>query len=221
MTEADRRLIHALRNGSRAGQGAQREDTMTRLAARLAEAAADQELLDVAYRTVDSPLGPLLVAATTVGLVRVAYAREDHDEVLAVLSRQISPRVLRAPARLDQVARALEEYFAGRRHEFDLALDLRLTAGFRRTVLTRLPGIGYGRTASYASIATAAGNPKAVRAAGTACATNPLPLVLPCHRVVRSDGTLGQYLGGTEAKRYLLSLEKGTPVEPLARPLSR
>ena len=182
-------------------------DTERRLHARLAGSAAEAGLLDVAYRTVDSPLGPLLLAATGEGLVRVAYAREDHDRVLAQLARQISPRVLRAPARLDVAAREIEEYFAGRRVGFDLALDLRLSAGFRRTVLVHLADIAYGTTTSYAAVAAAAGNPRAVRAAGTACATNPLPVVVPCHRVVRSDGTLGQYAGGTDAKRSLLSLE--------------
>ena len=182
-------------------------DAERRLHARLAGSAAEAGLLDVAYRTVDSPLGPLLLAATGEGLVRVAYAREDHDRVLAQLARQISPRVLRAPARLDVAAREIEEYFAGRRVGFDLALDLRLSAGFRRTVLVHLTDIAYGTTTSYAAVAAAVGNPRAVRAAGTACATNPLPVVVPCHRVVRSDGTLGQYAGGTDAKRSLLSLE--------------
>jgi methylated-DNA-[protein]-cysteine S-methyltransferase len=156
---------------------------------------------------VDSPVGLLLLAATDVGLVRVAYAREDHDTVLQNLADRISPRVLRAPARLDLAARELEEYFTGARQAFDLALDWRLSAGFRATVLHRLPDIGYGHTASYAAVAALAGNPKAVRAVGTACATNPLPVVVPCHRVVRSDGAMGGYLGGVEAKRTLLTLE--------------
>jgi methylated-DNA-[protein]-cysteine S-methyltransferase len=178
-----------------------------RLHRRLATAAADAGLLDVAYRTVDSPVGPLLLAATDAGLVRVAYAREDHDRVLADLAARISPRVLRAPDRLDEAARELDDYFAGRRRAFDLPLDLRLARGFRRSVLTHLPEIGYGSTASYAVLAAAAGSPRAVRAVGTACATNPLPVVVPCHRVVRSDGALGQYIGGTEAKHALLVLE--------------
>lgn len=119
----------------------------------------------------------------------------------------MSPRVLHAPARLDGAARQIEEYFAGRRDAFDVSLDLRLSRGFRRTVLSHLPDIGYGTTASYAAVAAAAGNRKAVRAVGSACATNPLPVVLPCHRVVRSDGAIGQYVGGTDAKRVLLTLE--------------
>jgi methylated-DNA-[protein]-cysteine S-methyltransferase len=190
-----------------AALGADDESAHTRLRARLAAEAEAAELLDVAYRTVDSPVGPLLLAATPQGLVRVAYAREDHDAVLARLADRISPRVLYAPARLDPVARELDEYFAGRRHTFGVPLDLRLSAGFRRAVLTHLREIGYGSTASYAAVATAAGSPAAVRAVGTACATNPLPVVVPCHRVVRSDGSIGRYVGGTEAKQALLALE--------------
>lgn len=183
------------------------DEAQQRLHARLVADAAEAGILDVAYRTLDSPVGPLLVAATDKGLVRVAYAIEDHDAVLGQLADRISPRVLRTPARLDGVAREIEEYFAGHRLAFDLALDFRLSHGFRRTVLSHLREIGYGSTASYAAVALAAGNPKAVRAVGTACATNPLPVVVPCHRVVRSDGALGQYVGGTEAKRTLLTLE--------------
>lgn len=178
------------------------------LRARLAARAADAELLDVAYRTVDSPVGPLLLAATPAGLVRVAYAREDFDAVLATLARRISPRVLRAAPRLDPAARELEEYFAHRRRSFDLPLDLQLSAGFRRRVLEELPRVGYGQTASYAYLAAELGSARAVRAVGTACATNPLPLVVPCHRVVRSNGTTGEYIGGADVKRVLLELEQ-------------
>jgi len=183
------------------------EQVRRRLHARLAAAADADGILDVAYRTLDTPVGALLLAATDAGLVRVAYAREGHDRVLAQLADRVSPRVLRAPDRLDPAAREIEEYFTGRRSAFDLPLDLRLAHGFRRTVLSHLPEIGYGRTASYAAVAAAAGSPKAVRAVGTACATNPLPVVVPCHRVVRSDGGIGQYVGGTEAKKALLDLE--------------
>ncbi len=183
------------------------EEAQRRLHARLAAAADQAGILDVAYRTIDTPVGPLLLAATEQGLVRVAYASEDHDLVLEQLASRISPRVLRAPARLEGAAREIEEYFAGRRSLFDLPLDFRLSRGFRRTVLSHLPEIGYGRTASYAAVAAAAGNPRAVRAAATACATNPLPVVVPCHRVVRSDGSIGRYVGGTDAKKALLTLE--------------
>jgi methylated-DNA-[protein]-cysteine S-methyltransferase len=180
---------------------------LERLHAKLVEAAAADGSLDVAYRTVDTPLGSLLVAATPAGLVRVAYASEGHDGVLASLAGRVSPRVLHSPGRLDEVARELDDYFAGRRHAFDLPLDLQLARGFRREVLVSLPTIAYGTTASYSVVAAKAGNPRAVRAAASACATNPLPIVIPCHRVVRSDGSLGGYLGGVAAKQTLLSLE--------------
>jgi methylated-DNA-[protein]-cysteine S-methyltransferase len=182
-------------------------DELGRLHERLAAAAQRDGVLDVAYRTIDSPVGPLLLAATERGLIRVAYASEDHDAVLQVLADRISPRILSAPVRLEVATRELGEYFAGRRRQFDLPLDLRLSAGFRRTVLRHLADIGYGHTASYAAVARLAGSPRAIRAVGTACATNPLPVVVPCHRVVRSDGSMGGYLGGPDAKRTLLSLE--------------
>ena len=178
-----------------------------RLRARLVAAAEAEGLLDVAYRTLDTPVGQLLLAATERGLVRVAYPREGHDRVLERLAERISPRILNAPGKLDPAARQLDEYFAGARTRFDLPLDSRLSAGFRRDVLTHLPEIAYGRTASYAEVAQLAHNPKAVRAVGTACATNPLPVVIPCHRVVRSDGSTGQYVGGPLAKSTLLDLE--------------
>ncbi|MFD2418545.1 methylated-DNA--[protein]-cysteine S-methyltransferase [Amycolatopsis pigmentata] len=182
-------------------------ETVGRLHARLVEAAAHENLLDIVYRTVDTPVGTLLVAATERGLVRIAYDREDHDAVLTMLARTISPRILLAPARLDTATRQLSEYFAGRRKGFDLELDFRLAKGFRRTVLAHLPSIAYGNTESYAQVAAAAGSPNAVRAVGTACAKNPLPVVVPCHRVVRSDGSFGGYVGGEQAKRILLTLE--------------
>ena len=181
--------------------------TIARLQADLVRRAEDAGLLDVAYRTVDSPLGSLLLAATPVGLVRVAFEGEDHTAVLADIADDISPRVLRAPGRLDDAARQLDEYFAGRRRAFEVAIDLRLARGFRHAVLEHLRDIPFGETESYAAVARAAGSPNAVRAAGSACATNPIPLVVPCHRVVRSDGSIGQYRGGVEAKRRLLALE--------------
>lgn len=182
-------------------------DHLSLLHSRLAAAAQHEGILDVAYRIIDSPVGSLLLAATDLGLIRVAYAAEDHDAVLQSLADRISPRLLDAPARLDPAALQLDEYFAGHRHSFDLPLDWRLSRGFRRTVLAHLPEISYGHTASYAAVARMAGNPKAVRAVGTACATNPLPVVVPCHRVVRSGGGMGGYLGGPDAKRILLTLE--------------
>jgi methylated-DNA-[protein]-cysteine S-methyltransferase len=173
----------------------------------LAARAESAGLLEVAYRTLDTAVGTLLLAATSVGLVRVAYEREGLDTVLEGLATRVSARILNAPKRLDDTARQLDEYFAGRRHRFDLPVDLSLSAGFRRTVLTYLPVIPYGQTASYGAVAAAVNNPKAVRAVGTACATNPLPLIIPCHRVIRSDGLAGSYLGGPETKRQLLELE--------------
>lgn len=184
-------------------------EAAARLHDRLVAAARAENLLDVSYRTLDSPLGPLLLAATPVGLVRVAFAGQDHERVLDDLARRVGPRILADPGPLDAAARELDEYFAGRRRAFDLALDHRLASGFRAAVLDQLPRIGYGATASYAQVARAAGHPRAVRAVGSACGANPLPIVVPCHRVVRSDGTAGGYAGGPEAKRRLLRLEAG------------
>jgi methylated-DNA-[protein]-cysteine S-methyltransferase len=181
---------------------------LSRLHTRLAAAAERDDALDVAYRTVDSPVGPLLIAATPVGLVRVAFHSEGNDAVLQNLSDRISSRVLMAPARLDAVAHQLDEYFSGRRHHFDVPLDWQLSKGFRRTVLEHLAvDISYGVTASYGTLARLSGAPNAIRAVGTTCATNPIPVVVPCHRVVRADGTMGQYRGGPAAKRALLDLE--------------
>ena len=183
------------------------EEANARLHARLIAAAERDGVLDVAYRTIATPVGELLLAGTGRGLVRVAFPRQGHDEVLASLAQTVSPRILHAPRQLDQASRQLDEYFAGQRTAFDLPLDLRLATGFRRTVLAYLPAIPYGHTESYAQVAAAAGSPRAVRAAGTACARNPLPVVVPCHRVVKSDGTMGRYAGGEDAKRTLLTLE--------------
>ena len=182
-------------------------ETLSRLRYRLGLAAEAEGLLDVAYTTVDSPVGTLLLAATPKGLVRVAFGSEDHDRVLDTLSRRLSPRVLRAPRRLDAVARELDEYFGRQRRAFDVPLDLSLSRGFRQLVQRHLPEIRYGQTRTYGQVAELVGNPKAVRAVGTACATNPLPVVVPCHRVLRADGTPGGYVGGPGAKQALLSLE--------------
>nr|WP_228000441.1 methylated-DNA--[protein]-cysteine S-methyltransferase [Nocardia australiensis] len=183
------------------------ETTLARLHTLLERKAEQADLVDVAYTTMDTPVGRLLLAATTKGLVRVAYAREDHDQVLDTLARRISPRILHAPRRLDEVVRELDEYFAHRRKSFGVSLDLSLSHGFRQVVQKHLPEIGYGQTRSYAQIAQLVGNPKAVRAVGTACATNPLPVIVPCHRVLRADGSLGGYVGGADAKHLLLDLE--------------
>jgi methylated-DNA-[protein]-cysteine S-methyltransferase len=183
------------------------DGALARLHQRLEREANAAELLDVAYRTIDTPVGTLLLAATTAGLVRVAYDIEDHDVVLTGLANRVSPRVLRAPGRLDSVARQIDEYFTKRRTTFEVPVDLRLAEGFRRNVIEHLRAIGYGHRESYATVAAAIGHPRAVRAVGTACAHNPLPVVIPCHRVVRSDGSTGQYVGGPQAKSTLLNLE--------------
>ena len=183
------------------------QETVERLHARLAADAESADILDVAYRTLDTAVGTLLLAATEHGLVRVAYEREGHDTVLEGLAERVSPRILNAPARLDPIARQLEEYFAGTRRAFDVPLDFRLASGFRLEVLRHLPDIGYGHVESYTQVASATGSPRAVRAVGSACAKNPLPVVVPCHRVVRADGSFGGYVGGPEAKHTLLTLE--------------
>ena len=178
------------------------------LRARLVQQADDAGLVEVAYRTLDTPVGPLLLAATAQGLVRVAFEREGFDAVLAALATRVSPRVLEAPRRLDHAAAELEEYFTGARRRFDLPLDRALSTGFREKVQRVLPRIDYGSTRSYKEIAELVGSPRAVRAVGTACATNPLPIVVPCHRVLRTDGALGGYVGGLDAKTALLTLER-------------
>ena len=173
--------------------------------------AESEGLVDVAYSTVDSPLGPLVVAATTKGLVRVAYGEyRPEDEVLADLAERISPRVLEAPARLDPVRRELDEYFAGDRRGFDLPIDWSQLAGFTRAVLRETARIGFGETSTYAAVAEGAGSARAVRAAGNALGANPMPVVVPCHRVLRTGGALGGYTGGVERKEFLLRLEGAT-----------
>jgi methylated-DNA-[protein]-cysteine S-methyltransferase len=174
---------------------------------RLTDRAAAEGLLDVAYATVDSPFGPLLAATTPRGLVKISLPAYDAGETLEDLAARISPRVLEAPARLDEVRRQLDSYFEGRLHEFDLPLDWQLSKGFRRRALRAIDRIPYGRTRSYTDIARSAGNERAVRAAGTACGANPIPIVVPCHRVLRSGGALGGYGGGLPMKEALLTME--------------
>jgi methylated-DNA-[protein]-cysteine S-methyltransferase len=174
----------------------------------LRERAEAEGLLDVAYTSVDSPLGPLVVAATPKGLVRVSYSEfRGEDEVLEELARRVSPRVLEAPARLDPVRRELDEYFEGHRHAFDVPIDWSYLAGFTREVLRATARIGFGEVSTYAGVAAEAGSPRAVRAAGNALGSNPMPVVVPCHRVLRTGGTLGGYTGGLEKKEFLLRLE--------------
>jgi methylated-DNA-[protein]-cysteine S-methyltransferase len=173
----------------------------------LARRAAEEGILDVAYATVDAPFGRMLVAATPTGLVRTAFDKERTDDVLTELSARISPRVLEAPARLDGVRRELDEYFAGRRHAFDLELDLRATPEFHRRVLEELNRVEYGHTTTYGALAALTGNPRAARAVGTIMNRNPIPIVLPCHRVVGASGSLTGYAGGLDRKEQLLRLE--------------
>lgn len=180
---------------------------LARLHDRLEDVAVGTAAPEVCFRVVESPLGELLVAATDRGVVRVAFELEGADAVVQRLADRIGPRILRTPRRLDRVARWFDAYFAGSAEPFDGPLDLRLAGGFRRQVLDHLRAVPYGARVSYGHLAAAAGSPRAVRATGTACATNPLPLLIPCHRVVRSDGTIGAYLGGTAAKARLLELE--------------
>lgn len=174
---------------------------------RFADRADAEGLLDVAYATVDSPFGPLLLAATPRGLVKVSFPQFGTEATLEELATKISPRVLEAPARLDEARRELDRYFEGRLTEFELPLDWQLTDGFRKKVQQTINRIPYGRTRSYTEVARSAGNERAVRAAGTACGANPLPIVVPCHRVLRSGGALGGYGGGLPMKEALLKLE--------------
>jgi methylated-DNA-[protein]-cysteine S-methyltransferase len=174
----------------------------------LAGAAERSGLIDVAFERHDSPLGVIIVGATRDGLVRVGLPAEGEDAVLAQLAERVSARVLHCSrASLTQTRRELDEYFGGSRQAFDILLDWRLTSGFRREVLRATAEIPYGATASYRDVATRAGSPGATRAAGSALATNPLPIVVPCHRVLRTGGGLGGYAGGLAAKSALLHLE--------------
>jgi methylated-DNA-[protein]-cysteine S-methyltransferase len=176
----------------------------------LTDAALAADLLDVAYARLDSPVGTLLLAATPKGLVRLAYIDyEDEDQVLESLAERVSPRVLAAPSRLDQSRRELEEYFGGRRQAFDLPLDWQLLSGFGRRVLEATAAIPYGSVSTYKGVATGAGSPRGFRAAGNALGSNPIPIVLPCHRVLHSGGGLGGYTGGLDRKRTLLAIERG------------
>lgn len=174
---------------------------------RLADRANDEGLLDIAYTMTDSPFGPLLLAATPRGLVKLSLPGHDPEETLEDLARRISPRVLEAPARLEETRRELDLYFEGKLTEFDLPLDWQLSRDFRRRALRAIDRIPYGKTRSYTEIARSAGNKRAVRAAGTACGANPIPIVVPCHRVLRSGGALGGYGGGLPMKEALLELE--------------
>lgn len=174
---------------------------------RLVASAAAEGLLDVAYATTDSPFGTLLLATTPHGLVRLGLPNQDPDAALEELASKISPRVIEAPTQLDDARRQLNRYFEGKSQNFDLPLDWQLTTGFRSKVQHAIATIPYGQTRSYTQMAAAAGNERAVRAAGTACGSNPIPIVVPCHRVLRSSGALGGYGGGLPMKQALLEFE--------------
>jgi methylated-DNA-[protein]-cysteine S-methyltransferase len=174
---------------------------------RLKERIANEGLADVSYAPIDSPFGRLLLAATKRGLVRVAFPEEGTDSVLERLAGRISPRIVEASGALDGVRRELDEYFGGRRRQFQLSLDWALVGPFGRRVLRATSEIPYGGVLSYREVAAEAGSPRGSRAAGNALGANPIPIVIPCHRVLRSGGALGGYGGGVERKRWLLELE--------------
>ena len=177
-------------------------------AQRFSERAAAEGRAEIAYATLASPLGPLLLAGTPRGLLTIAYLGEDgEDPVLARLAARLSPRIVHAPGALDAPRRELDEYFDARRRTFDLALDWRLTGPFTRRVLRATAQIPYGTVSDYATISARAGSPRGARAAGNALGANPIPIVVPCHRVLRHGGELGGYAGGPARKRALLALE--------------
>jgi methylated-DNA-[protein]-cysteine S-methyltransferase len=196
--------------GSAAGEGtaaAASADAALAAAQRLSNRLAEQGLADISYAPVDSPFGELLLAASDRGLVRLAFPEEDADSVLERLATRVSPRIVEAPAQLDPIRRELDEYFEGRRREFELALDWTLVGPFGRRVLGATAKIPYGRVLTYTDVATEAGSPRGSRAAGNALGANPIPIVVPCHRVLRGSGALGGYAGGLPRKQFLLELE--------------
>ena len=177
------------------------------LAEAMARRADAHGLLDVAYGTLDSPLGELTVFVTPRGLLRIAYPNEGTGEILEEVSDRVSPRILRAPSRTDAARRELDAYFAGTRRSFDLPVDWSLVRGFATSVLRATAKVPFGEVTTYGRVARSAGSPRAARAAGNALGSNPIPIVVPCHRVLHADGGLGGYSGGLERKRFLLALE--------------
>jgi methylated-DNA-[protein]-cysteine S-methyltransferase len=202
MTDLERRLATP----------ASKEIDPAEVTAELVRRADAEGLLDVAWATLDTPLGQIAVFVTPRGLVRVAYDRENFGEVAEDVAEQVSPRVLVAPQRTDIVREQLDDYFESRRTTFDLPIDWTLVRGFNQGVLKATAEIPFGETASYGDVAAAAGSPRAARAAGNALAGNPIPIVVPCHRVIHADGGIGGYTGGLENKRFLLRLERRTPI---------
>jgi methylated-DNA-[protein]-cysteine S-methyltransferase len=214
MTTDLRDLERALRRGPSEAASLRRgsseaADDARRAATELAEHAAREGAADIAYAVIDSPLGALVAAATDRGLVRLVFADDSLDAVLDTLVARVSPRLVEAPASLDEPRRQLEQYFDGERREFELDLDRRLMSPFARRVLSATAAIPYGSASTYREVARRAGSPRASRAAGNALGSNPIGIVIPCHRVLRSGGSLGGYGGGVERKRWLLELERG------------
>jgi methylated-DNA-[protein]-cysteine S-methyltransferase len=214
-----RRLDREIENALREGPG-DMEPSATRVdireqaaavAARLTERIVADKLADIGFGPVDSPFGVLHAAATRRGLVRLAFPEESLDSLLEGLAGRLSPRIVRSPGSLDPVRRELEEYFAGRRRRFDLKLDWSLITPFARRILRKTAAIPYGGHLSYAEVAAEAGSPRGARAAGNALGSNPIPIVIPCHRVLHSGGGLGGYGGGLDRKRFLLELEGALP----------
>ena len=202
------RELKALERALRAGAPPASEEDARAAATEFAGRAEEAGLVEVAYGTLDTPLGSILVASTPQGLVRVALPRETFDDVIAQLSAGVSPRVLELPRRVDDARRELDEYFAGKRREFDLELDWRLVHGpFARRLLRGMTKVPFGEAITYTDAARRAGSPRAHRAAGNALGSNPIPIIVPCHRVVRTGGAIGGYGGGPEMKRYLLRHE--------------
>jgi methylated-DNA-[protein]-cysteine S-methyltransferase len=183
------------------------EDRSAELAASVERAARAGGLIDVAYSLADSPFGPLLVAVTKRGLVKLEYPNHDFDEALEEMAARISPRVLESPRATERIRRELDEYFEHKRRTFTIPVDYALVQGFTRKVLQQTARIPFGAVSTYREVATGAGSPRAVRAAGNALGSNPIPIVVPCHRVVRTGGGLGGYTGGIERKVLLLKLE--------------
>ncbi len=183
------------------------DDRLQEVTRRFLEEAEERRLVDLAYAIVPSPIGALVVTCTYKGVARIDFGEGREEQILEWIAQDLSPRLMEIPARTDQARRELDEYFEGTRRRFEVPIDLSTVKGFRRKVLAAARKIPYGRTASYTQVAAAAGNPRAVRAAGTALGHNPVPIIVPCHRVLRSDGTLGGYGGGLPKKELLLELE--------------
>jgi methylated-DNA-[protein]-cysteine S-methyltransferase len=194
-----------LRNAAGPSQPAGRQGAQA--AERLIARAQQEGLVDISYASVDSPFGRLLAASTEAGLVRLAFPEESADDVLDRLATRISPRILESPRALDATRRELEEYFTGERRSFEVALDWSLIGPFAQRVLRATAAIPFGGVSTYAAVAAQAGSPRGSRAAGNALGSNPIPIVIPCHRVLRSGGSLGGYGGGLDRKRHLLALE--------------